>query len=66
MFMFRFTGENNVYNYEMYGCAIQQMVADWRLSWSVNSPTMDPQFPFGEVQVKLSLVFINTPLVLVN
>ena len=44
-------GEVNTYNYESYGCAIQQMVADWRLSWFENSPTMDAEFPFGEVQV---------------
>ena len=44
-------GESNTYNYVQYGCAIQQMVADWRYSWVTNSPTMNPRFPFGEVQV---------------
>ena len=44
-------GESNTYNYESYGCAVQQMVEDWRASWFANTPTMDEQFPFGEVQV---------------
>ena len=41
------TGESNTYNYMQYGCAMQQMVADWRYSWVTNSPTMNPRFPFG-------------------
>ena len=44
-------GEANTYNHELYGCAIQQMVEDWRASWFANTPTMGEQFPFGEVQV---------------
>ena len=50
------TGEANQGNYEDYDCAIQQMVADWRGKWYDHSgQTMDPQFPFGQVQVMCSL-----------
>ena len=48
-------GESNTYNYELYGCAIQQMVDDWRATWFINSISMDPQFPFGHVQVCLQI-----------
>ena len=50
-------GESNVYNPESYGCAVQQMVVDWRASWFANTPTMDEQFPFGQVQVLHTCIF---------
>ena len=50
-YQLKFVGEANSYNPEYYGCAIQQMVADWRNSWFQNTPSMDPVFPFGEAQV---------------
>ena len=46
-----------MYNPKLYGCAVQQMVKDWRASWFANTPTMDQQFPFGQVQVAVSSLF---------
>ena len=51
----RYSGESNTYNHESYGCAVQQMVEDWRASWFANTPTMDEQFPFGQVQVPYNI-----------
>ena len=52
-------GESNTYNYELYGCAIQQMVGDWRTTWFLNTPSMDAQFPFGEVQVCYRIAMLS-------
>ena len=45
-------GEHNQENAADYGCAIREMVNDWRKKWYTETDSMDPQFPFGQVQVK--------------
>ena len=46
-----YQGESNVINAPYYGCALREMVGDWRSSWVNETDTMDPVFPFGEVQL---------------
>ena len=44
-------GESNTGNAPDYGCAMREMVNDWRSNWYSQSDSMDLEFPFGEVQV---------------
>ena len=50
-----YQGESSADTYETYGCAISEMVKDWRAKWyeSTGGQT-NPSFPFGQCQVNMS------------
>lgn len=57
-------GENNAnFNRDKYNCTFPKMIAAWRDVWHTRTnATTEPQFPFGFVQVKQSLLcrlFVN-------
>jgi sialate O-acetylesterase len=46
-----YQGESNQGNANLYDCAINAMVTDWRTKWNQRNPEMDITFPFGQVQL---------------
>ncbi len=52
-------GEFNVnHNRDEYNCTFPKMIQAWRDAWYTRTnSTTDPNFPFGFVQVRLSLIF---------
>ena len=56
----QFQGESNAQSAGTYGCAISALVSDWRQKWnSATGSNTDPLFPFGQVQVKPTIISSN-------
>jgi sialate O-acetylesterase len=48
-----YQGEANAGQSNLYGCAVREMVADWRMKWSERTGGQtNPDFPFGQCQVR--------------
>ena len=56
-----YQGESNAGHYAVYGCAIREMVNDWRATWFEGTGGQtNAVFPFGQCQViRLASVQMN-------